>query len=183
LFSLGSGSTLSGTAGSWSTNNYTSATGAVSVVGTNGATFYITGVQLEVGTSATGFEYRQAQQELALCQRYFQKSFEQAVAPAQNTGNYNGAIQYIVLISGANYTSVQITLPVVMRSAPTVTFYSPAAASSNWYNRNLAAQSGTSNTLLGAIGQSGFQAMTDPQAATDLIPHTLAVHYSANSEL
>jgi hypothetical protein len=182
-FGLGSGATFSGTAGAWAAGNLVQPTGSVSVVGTNGATFYITGVQLEVGTQATSFEYRQAQQELALCQRYFQKSFEQSVAPAQNTGFYNGSIQYIVVISGANYNSVQVTLPVVMRSAPTVTFYSPGAASSNWYNRNLTAQSGASNTLLGAIGQGGFQAITDPQAATDLIPHTLAVHYSANSEL
>ena len=69
-FSLGAGSTVSGTAGSWAGTTYYSATGATSVVGTSGATFYITGVQLEVGSSATGFEYRQYQQELALCQRY-----------------------------------------------------------------------------------------------------------------
>jgi hypothetical protein len=72
-FGLGVGSTYSGTAGSWTANNYFSATGATSVVGTNGATFYITGVQLEVGSSATGFEYRQYGTELNLCQRYFQK--------------------------------------------------------------------------------------------------------------
>jgi len=71
-FGLGVGSTLSGTAGSWAGANYLSATGATSVVGTNGATFYITGVQLEVGSSATGFEYRQYGTELALCQRYTQ---------------------------------------------------------------------------------------------------------------
>jgi hypothetical protein len=69
-FSLGSGSSVSGTAGSWSSTWYGSSTGATSVVGTNGATFYITGVQLEVGSSATGFEYRQYTTELALCQRY-----------------------------------------------------------------------------------------------------------------
>jgi hypothetical protein len=73
FFGLGVGSTYSGAAGSWSGSTYLSATGATSVVGTNGATFYITGVQLEVGSSATGFEYRQYQQELALCQRYFQQ--------------------------------------------------------------------------------------------------------------
>ena len=70
MFSLGAGATVSGTAGSWAGVGYRSATGATSVVGTNGATFYITGVQLEVGSSATGFEYRQYTQELALCQRY-----------------------------------------------------------------------------------------------------------------
>jgi hypothetical protein len=71
-FSLGAGSTYSGTAGSWSGTNYYSATGATSVVGTNGATFYITGVQLEVGVTATSFDYRPYGQELALCQRYFE---------------------------------------------------------------------------------------------------------------
>jgi hypothetical protein len=57
-FSLGMGATYSNTAGAWAAGNYSSATGATSVVGTNGATLYITGVQLEVGSSATGFEYR-----------------------------------------------------------------------------------------------------------------------------
>ena len=69
-FSIGAGSGVSGSAGSWGTTRYLGLTGAVSVVGTSGATFYITGVQLEVGSSATGFEYRQYTTELQLCQRY-----------------------------------------------------------------------------------------------------------------
>ena len=71
-FGLGVGSTYSGTAGSWAGSQYYSTTGATSVVGTSGATFYITGVQLEVGSVATPFEHRQYGQELALCQRYYQ---------------------------------------------------------------------------------------------------------------
>jgi hypothetical protein len=71
-FGLGSGSTFSGTAGSWLAGNIVQPTGNVSVVGTNGATWYVTGVQLERGTQATSFEYRQYQQELALCQRYYE---------------------------------------------------------------------------------------------------------------
>jgi hypothetical protein len=72
-FSLGAGSSISGTAGAWAAANYYSATGATSVVGTSGATFYITGVQLEKGSTATSFDYRPYGTELALCQRYYQK--------------------------------------------------------------------------------------------------------------
>jgi hypothetical protein len=71
-FSMGTGSTFSGTAGAWAGSNLISATGATSVVGTNGATFYITGVQLEVGSTATSFDYRPYTTELQLCQRYYQ---------------------------------------------------------------------------------------------------------------
>lgn len=69
-FGLGVGTTYSAAAGSWATGGYASATGATSVVGTNGATFYITGVQLEKGTQATSFDFRSYGTELALCQRY-----------------------------------------------------------------------------------------------------------------
>ena len=72
---LGVGATYSGTAGSWAGATYYSATGATSVVGTNGATFYITGVQLEVGSSATGFEYVNYQTSLANCQRYYETQY------------------------------------------------------------------------------------------------------------
>jgi hypothetical protein len=70
-FGLGVGSTFSGTAGAWVAADYQSATGAVSVVGTLNATWYLTGVQLEAGSTATPFERRPYGTELALCQRYY----------------------------------------------------------------------------------------------------------------
>ena len=84
-FSLGVGSTYSGTAGAWAGANYLSVTGATSVVGTNGATFYITGVQLEKGSTATSFDYRPFGTELQLCQRYYEKSYAQGTAPGTAT--------------------------------------------------------------------------------------------------
>jgi hypothetical protein len=89
-FSLGAGSNLSGTAGAWAASTFTSATGATSVVGTNGATWYVTGVQLEVGTQATSFEYRQYGQELALCQRYYYRTTPEASARVVTSG-YNSS--------------------------------------------------------------------------------------------
>ena len=71
LFSLGMGSTyIGGTANTWASAWYGSPSGCVNLVGTNGATLYITGVQLEAGSNATDFERRPYGTELALCQRY-----------------------------------------------------------------------------------------------------------------
>jgi hypothetical protein len=71
-FDLGSGATYRGPAGAWATANYAGATGAVSVVGTNGATFNLTGVKLETGSVATPFTRLSTARKMADCQRYYQ---------------------------------------------------------------------------------------------------------------
>jgi hypothetical protein len=120
LFSLGAGASVSGTAGSWSGTQYFSATGATSVVGTSGATFYITGVQLEVGSSATGYEYRQYGQELALCQRY---CF--AYTDSTSAGNASYGVGNVFNASNINICGF---FPVSMRIAPTgITVTSPTS--------------------------------------------------------
>jgi hypothetical protein len=69
-FALGAGSSFLQSAGSWGTGNVVGATGTTQWISTSGATFYITGVQLEVGSTATSFDYRPYTTELQLCQRY-----------------------------------------------------------------------------------------------------------------
>lgn len=71
-FNMGAGATVSGTAGAWSGSTFRAPTGATSVVGTSGATFYITGVQLEVGTKATPYEMQIYSDQLQQCQRYYE---------------------------------------------------------------------------------------------------------------
>jgi hypothetical protein len=110
-FGMGVGSTYSTTAGSWAAGLYLSATGATSVVGTNGATFYITGVQLEKGSTATSFDYRPYTTELQLCQRYYWRITSPSAA-------YN---QFgIGVASGALVDRTYIPTPVTMRAVPTL---------------------------------------------------------------
>ena len=117
---LGAGAGRSGTAGAWSGSTFYNATGATSVVGTNGATFYITGVQLEAGTVATPFERRSYGQELALCQRYFCKSFSANTAPANGIYTFNSTSGW----EGQSNSRTQFArFPVEMRAAPTATAY------------------------------------------------------------
>jgi hypothetical protein len=111
-FSLGTGTTYSGTAGAWAGADYRSATGAVSLVGTNGATLYITGVQFEVGSVATPFERRDYGRELILCQRYYYQ-FDAS----------GGNLSAIPCWSQtANTTNCRMMVPVTMRTALTASF-------------------------------------------------------------
>ena len=111
FFSLGAGSSNTGTAGAWGTTGFGGGTGTVSVVGTSGATFYITGVQLEVGSTATSFDTRSYGTELALAQRYYAKM-------NSLSGNFVG------FGSGVDVSStgaiVVINYPTTMRAAPTL---------------------------------------------------------------
>jgi hypothetical protein len=107
---LGAGSTTSGTAGAWAAAGYFSATGAVSVVGTNGATFYITGVQLEKGSTATSFDYRPYGTELALCQRYYWRAINGTNQHMAGTAYYFSATEI----------NMAISCPMPMRATPTL---------------------------------------------------------------
>jgi hypothetical protein len=152
VFSVGAGSTASGTAGSWSANQYFSATGATSVVGTSGATFYITGVQLEVGSSATGFEYRQYQQELALCQRYYEMSYNQGSTPG-TTGTVGSENNYMAGTFTA--ASLPVTFKVSKRATPTVTAYSTSDGASGFIN---SVGNGNQTANYDGQGMRGFRA-------------------------
>jgi hypothetical protein len=113
---LGTGTSFQGTAGAWASADYRAATGCTQIVANTGATFYLTGVQLEVGSSATGFEYRQYGQELALCQRYFQ--------------SYAFGSQTVIAVGQCDGTSSAQTgfrFNQQMRTAPSITL--PAAGS------------------------------------------------------
>ena len=147
VFGMGVGSTASGTAGAWAGANYVSATGATSVVGTNGATWYITGVQLEKGSTATSFDYRPYGTELRLAQRYFQTSYSgSAVGTATSTNSL-----YLAAPATGNYQGIQIGLPVSMRTAPTVISYSTTGVSGKFRAAGADVTTTTTNTAINYI--------------------------------
>jgi hypothetical protein len=120
-FTVAAGSSVSGAAGSWSSTFKRSATGQTSLVGTSGATFYITGVQLEAGDTATPFEHRSYGAELALCQRYYEKSYNQGTVPGSITENNLGLA---FGTHSAGWKWLPLTFAVAKRATPTVTLYS-----------------------------------------------------------
>jgi len=130
LFSLGAGSSVIGTAGAWTNTSLVGVTEQVNLVGTSGATFYITGVQLEEGSVATPFEHRQYGQELALCQRYYEFS--------TNAGS---------LIFNANYSGVSFI--VTKRATPTITI-TPVSGTTSAINTDISGFYATNTTLASA---------------------------------
>ena len=136
MWDLGNGSSYDGTAGSWPTSGARRTSGSVRLVGTSGATFYITGVQLEKGSTATSFDYRPYGTELALCQRYYYR-----------VSTYTLGYTWINSIS---YSPV-IKLPVTMRSTPTLD------ASGNSFS----VQSGSAGTVALGAGGGYFQSSAD----------------------
>lgn len=131
IFSLGAGSTFLKAAGSWGAGEYAGVTGQTNLVGTSGATLYITGVQLEAGTTASPFEYRQYGTELALCQRYYEKSYNQSQVPG-STSSVLAMRTAVVGFGGSEYGNV-VTFKVSKRTNPTMTFYTnTSGASGTW---------------------------------------------------
>ena len=171
----GTGAVVGGTVGVWTNaGNFIQPAGTVSVVGTNGATLYVTGVQFEVGSVATPFERRQFGQELALCQRYFQKTFPLGTVPASITGTA-GAVFGSSSVTNTSF-SVTRSFLVQMRASPTMVFFSPNQAGSNWSE-----QSGVVPTLtdLGAIDSSISMRGTGSISAGG----AHSIHFTASAEL
>ena len=128
---LGVGSTYTAAANAWGAGNKISANSSVNVVSTNGATFYITGVQLEVGSQATSFDFRSVTQELALCQRYYQPMYTRSLYV---NNSYIGQV-------------FQTSVP--MRTSPTITFTDTGG------NANKVTIQGTDNYTVSAGNVSG----------------------------
>ena len=182
FFSLGTGSTLSGTAGSWSGSTYVSVTGATSVVGTNGATFYITGVQLEKGSTATSFDYRPYGTELQLCQRYFEKTWSQntAVGTATESNVEWAGTSFQSLASTGTFQAQLRPFKVVKRAAPTMTFWDSAGNQGKWTRYLVGGGPNNNNTVtVDTQDDCGFRMFVAAGSNTS----NATGHWTASAEL
>ena len=172
-FCLGAVSSYRNTAGAWAAGDYWGPTGGIDFVSTNGATFYITGVQLEKGSTATSFDYRPYGTELALCQRYFFKTNDVGSATGANGApivgigsSTNGCI-----VCGFRY-------PVQLRTTPTIVFTSFNGTSGVWSNS--ANNADTAAATVNGSAASGLQQVTVTGLTTG---QPYYVYATANSEL
>ena len=157
-WSLGCGSTYQTTAGSWGSGNNRGATGQVDLVATNGATLYITAVQLEEGTVATPFEHRPIGMELSLAQRYFFK------------GNSSVGPEYLTHGGNIPFTS-RTSFPVTMNHSPDMT------------NLGFTNVSNSHSPSFVDISADGFGFRTNMTAGLGVGTVRSTIVYSADAEL
>lgn len=187
-FNMGAGASVSGSAGAWSGSTLRAPTGATSVVGTNGATWYVTGVQLEVGSTATPFERRLYNQELANCQRYYETNFSGVAVPTNNYAYYlNAAVGSNTYAGGVN-AAQQILGPIMYnvfkRASPTVTIYSytsssTARVSNGWTGADFAANSG----VIAVSSYNGFSFYNGTGSNITTGGYSVILNYAASAEL
>jgi hypothetical protein len=178
----GSGTDYStATTGSWIAGNFKRTSACVnSTANTN--TLSLTGFQFEVGSTATSFDYRPYGTELALCQRYYEKSFEIGTAPA-SAGSAAGAFEFAQQVAAsAQQYGPSCKYAVVKRGTPTATFYNWNAAGNEAVN---VVTGGTTTSLALRAGQSGTSSFSITFIAPTgtSVGQGLSVQWTADSEL
>jgi hypothetical protein len=182
-WSLGGGSSLITTPNQWNASNSNGATGQTNPSATNGATWQITGVQLEKGSTATSFDYRPYGTELALCQRYYYRL---------NTANENG--NYTIFGWGHAYgtgvINVTINLPVSMRTYPTTldtsamsTFQYETGSTSGTTPTSIAINTGSNSTWMGSIDVNKSASFTNAASYKLQAANTKTAYLGFGAEL
>ena len=173
--SCGSARTTS-TADTWTSGQiYQATSNQIDFTATTGATFYLTGVQLEVGSVATEFERRPFGMELALCQRYFEKSWnvETAVPTATDVSS-------CMFLANRNpgFPHVLLNYKVTKRTSPTIVLYSSTTNTTGKF-RNLDA----AVDIDGGSSRIGANQATLYSLTSTSLGLFIQFHYTISAEL
>jgi len=183
VWALAIGSTYQSAANTWAAGAFYGTSNQVNFMSSNTSrTFDITGIQIEIGSAPTAFEFVPFPLALYRCQRYYEKTFPPGVAVAQNCGFQRSTIGYFVWVAGTSplQTGAMWNFMATKRAAPTMTFYNPNAANSKWRNASAGADSGTSST--GFAGEQGALIQNIPVAG-DNLGHAIIIHATADARL
>jgi len=144
------------------------------------ATLDIGRVQLEEGT-ATAFKARPIEQELALCQRYFEKSWDLASSIGATTAD--GAETIRQSVTSEDKTLFNASFRVRKRAVPTVTWYNPNTGSSGQiYDIGAAASRTVTGTYANApVSETKVGAPTHSSSGT--AGNIIWAHWTASAEL
>jgi len=189
-FNLGAGASVTGgTAGTWTSTVTFAPANTVNIIATANANIYITGVQLEVGPTATPFEHRPIGTELALCQRYYEKSYDINIVPGA-INNFAGCefqrYSYVDALHGEYYTC---KFQQSKRTTPAVVFYSPkTGATGKWYDATTAGATSDVTTQIVTSGGGTILYSGNRSAIANIrfLPgqyYAIAGHWTADAEL
>ncbi len=163
------------TGGTFASNTWASVTNANRYAGSRTSfydstdrEFFLTGVQMEIGSQATPFEHRSFGEELALCQRYFSMSFPVTAGASTSVGR-----TYVVLgaDSGSRNKGASLFYKRTMRATPTFTFYNESGGTGNFSAPDI-----TGNAVGGSInGITVYGSSTNTAE--------IYLHYTADAEL
>ena len=182
MFNFMGAITNSTIAGSWQTGDFYSSSVQVNGMDSAANVFRLTGVKLELGSVATPIQFAPFGEELARCQRYYQKSFPYATAPAQNIGANFTEYKFPAITGGAtSQRSPFFAFPVPMRIAPTMTGYNPAAANAQ-VRDTTGSLDCASTSLTQLFSERGFAVSCVGNAGTSAANY-LGLNWTADAEL
>lgn len=166
---------------SWAAvNDVNRAVGQVNLGGTLNNNIFFTGIQLEIGPSASTFEFLPFDVSLARCQRYYFKTFPYTTTPAQN-GGLEGAFRWGAGKAGAASEYASFTYPTILRVKPTLTFYNPSVA--NAQVRDEVAAADCASTAGGSNHGASVCSVFCTGNASTAVGNALTVHVAADAEL
>jgi hypothetical protein len=183
-FDLGSGTTYqTSTLNAWQSGSYLTTSGAVELAANSAATLYVTGVHLWAGGVPGTYIPRPYGDELALAQRYYAKTFNEGVAPAQSAGVL-GAVCVRTPVA-TSYPSAYFRVPSAFYrgagGSVVITTYNPTSANANWRDETASADVTVSVDPSTAAGGTGIEVGTSSTVATS--GDNLCIHATYDSGL